>query len=74
MFGVLGNARNRADLHALGFVKMPDTLGAKCRIDLVNARPHEDGLIGAFGLANIAVDALLGDHQSHVRVLLKPDR
>jgi hypothetical protein len=47
-----------------------DAFGAFGGIDLVNLHAHEDGVVGAFGFAHIAVDALVGDHQSHVNLKL----
>ena len=37
------------------------------RIDHVDLRAHRDRLVRALGLADIAVDALVGDHQGHER-------
>jgi hypothetical protein len=55
------NTGHRADLHALGLVKVPDALGALVRIYLVDFFAHVDGLIRALRLAHVAVDALVGD-------------
>jgi hypothetical protein len=60
-----GNAGHGTHLHTLGFVEMTDTLGAFRRVDLVDLRPKVNGLVGAFRLAHVAVDALVGDHQGH---------
>jgi hypothetical protein len=49
----------------LGLVKVPDALGAFARVDFVNFFAQINRLIGALGLAHIAVDAFVGDHQSH---------
>ena len=65
VLGVDRDARHRADLHALGFVKVSDTLGAFGRVDFVNFRAQINRLIGALGLTHIAVDAFVGDHQGH---------
>jgi hypothetical protein len=65
MVGVNGNAAHRADLDTLRLVEMPHALGALGRIDLVDLLAHVDRLVRAFGFADIAVDALVGDHQSH---------
>jgi hypothetical protein len=59
------NARYRTDLHTLGFVKVAYAFGAAGRVNLVNFWPHKNGLIGAFWLTDIAVDALVGNHQCH---------
>jgi hypothetical protein len=58
-------ASHGADLHALGFVKMTDTFGTFLGIDLVDFWPQKNGQIRTFGLANIAIDTLVGDDQSH---------
>jgi hypothetical protein len=63
--GVHRDAGHRTDLHALGFIKVTNALGAFDRIDFVNFFAQIDRLIGALGLAHIAVDAFVGDHQSH---------
>ena len=59
------NAGHRADLHALRLVEVADALGALARVDLVDLGAHRDRLVRALGLADIAVDALVGDHQRH---------
>ena len=63
---VNGDARHRTDLDTLRLVKMPDTLGAFGRVNFVNLLAQIDRLVRAFGLAYIAIDAFVGDHQSHV--------
>jgi hypothetical protein len=45
---------------------MAHTLGAFGWVDFINFRPQIDSLVGAFGFTHIAVDAFVGDHQSHV--------
>jgi hypothetical protein len=64
--GVDWDASHRAHLNALGFVKMTHAFRAFVRIDLVDLAAHVNGLVGALGFAHIAIDALIGDHQSHV--------
>jgi hypothetical protein len=44
---------------------MAYAFGAFGGVNLVNLHAHEDGVVGAFGFTHIAVDALIGDHQSH---------
>ena len=66
--GVDGNTSHGADLLALRLVEMSDALGAFIGIDLIDQRPHEDGLIGAFRLTDVAVDAIVGNHQRHDRL------
>jgi hypothetical protein len=46
---------------ALRLVMMADALGTAKGVDLVNLGPHADGRIRTFGLAYIAIDALIGD-------------
>ena len=59
------NARDGAYLYALGFIKVPYALRAFVRINLIDFWPQKDGLVRAFGLADIAIDALIGDQQCH---------
>ena len=65
MPGIHRNARDRANLHALGFVEMAHALGALGRVDFVDFLAQVDGLVRAFRFADITVDAFVGDHQSH---------
>lgn len=44
---------------------MTDALGATVRIDLVDLVAHENSLIRAGGLADIAVDAGVSDLECH---------
>jgi hypothetical protein len=44
---------------------MAYAFGAFRGLDHINLGAHRDGGVGAFGLTNIAVDALVGDDQSH---------
>jgi hypothetical protein len=60
-----GDARYRANLHALRLVEVPHAFGTTRGVDLVDLLAQVDRLVGTFGLADIAVDALVGDHQSH---------
>jgi hypothetical protein len=62
---VQGNASHRAHLDALGFIEVTDAFGASVGVDLVNLFAQKNRLVGTFGLADIAVDALLGDHECH---------
>jgi hypothetical protein len=55
------NATDRTDLLALGLVEMADALGALVGIDLVDLGAHVNGVIWALGLANVAVDAFVGN-------------
>jgi hypothetical protein len=70
--GVQGDAGDRANLNALGLVEVTHALGAAVGVDLINFFTHEYRLVGTFGFTNIAVDALLGDHQGHERIIAAP--
>ncbi len=72
--GIDRNAVDRADLAALRRVEMADAFGAFRRVDHVDLRALRDRLIRAFGLADVAVDAFVGDDQRHraIRILLGP--
>ena len=66
MLRVYRNTRHRAHLNALRFIVVTHTFGAFGGIDLVNLYTHEDGVVGAFRLAHIAIDAFVRDHQGHM--------
>jgi hypothetical protein len=55
------NAGDRAHLLALRLVKVPNALGACLRVDLVVLEAHRNGFVGALGLADITIDAVVGD-------------
>ena len=59
------NAFHGADLDALRGFKVTDTLGATGRVDHVKLFPLGDGLIGAFGFADVTINALVSDQQCH---------
>ena len=59
--GMQWNAINRTDLPALRGIKMAYALRALVGIDLVNLNPHENRIIGALGLTDVAIDALVGN-------------
>ena len=64
VFGVIGihrNAIHGADFDTLGAVMMTHAFGTTARVNLVNFLAHEYGLVWANWLADIAVDALVGD-------------
>ena len=61
-----GNARHGTHLHALRFVKVAYALGAFVGVDLVDLRPQKNSFVWALWLAHIAVNAFVGDHQSHM--------
>jgi hypothetical protein len=62
---VFGDAVHGTDLNALRLLKMSHAFGALGGINFVDLLAKINGLIGTLGLAHIAVDALLSDHQSH---------
>src|SRR6185503_17744802 len=63
--GVERDARDRAHLHALRLVEVADALGAAARLDDVDRLAGRDRAVRALRLADVAVDALVGDDQSH---------
>ena len=65
VFGIDWNTRYRADLHALRFVKMADAFGAFFGIYLLDFLTQINRFVRTFGLAHVAVDALVGDQQGH---------
>ena len=65
VFRIDRNARYRANLHALRFVKMADAFGAFFWVNLVDFLAQINRFVRAFGLAHVAVDALVGDQQGH---------
>ena len=70
--GIDRDARDRADLDALRLVEVADALGALARVDDVDHHAHRDRRVRALGLAHVAVDALVGDHQRHDLRLTAP--
>lgn len=65
MLWIDGNARNRANLHTLWRIEMAYAFGALMRVDDIVQLAHRNGIVGAFRLAHIAIDALTGDGQGH---------
>ena len=61
MLWVNGDAGHGAHLHALRLVKMAYAFGAFVRVNLVDFFAQINRLVGALGLAHIAVDAFVGD-------------
>jgi len=61
--GVEWNAGNRTQERALRLVEVPDALGAAVWIDLVKLVAHRNGFVGAFGFADVAVDAVVGNQE-----------
>ena len=65
IFRIDRNARHGADLHALRFVEMADAFSAFFGVDLIDLLAQINRFVRAFGLAHVAVDALVGDQQGH---------
>jgi hypothetical protein len=42
-----------------------DAFRAELRLDDINGIPLVDGIVGAFGLARPAINAVAGDHRGH---------
>lgn len=59
------DAGHRADHLALRLIKMAHTLGAASRIDFIDLFAEINRIIRACRLADIAVNALIGDEQCH---------
>jgi hypothetical protein len=59
MVGVAEDAVDGADLHALRGVIVTDTLRTKIGVNDVDLWTHADGVVGAFRLADIAIDTLI---------------
>jgi len=63
--GVQRDTVDRAHLLALRLVEMTDALGAFVGVDLIDLFALVDGAVGALRFADVAVDAFVGNHQSH---------
>ena len=59
------NTRDRTDLHTLRLVEVSDAFSTLVRIDFIYFRPKENRVVRALWLTNIAIDALIGNDQSH---------
>ena len=60
-FGIERNAGDGTDLLALRLIEMADAFRAFVRIDLVELRAHRDRFVRALGLADVAIDAVVGN-------------
>ena len=58
---ILDDTIHRANLYALRLFKMTHALGAKVGINLVDLFTLGNGVVGALGLTDIAVDAFIVD-------------
>src|ERR1700757_1844405 len=65
------DAVDRADLHALRLIEVADALGALAGIYHVDLQALRDRAVRALRLADVAVDAFVGDHQGHGRLSLR---
>ena len=62
----MGNdALDRAHLDTLRMIEMADALGAKLGIDFVKLDALIDRFVRTLRLADVAIDALIGNQQSH---------
>ena len=61
------DAGHGADLHALRLVMMPHAFRALGWVNFVNFLTHINRIVRALGLANVAIDAFIGNHQRHER-------
>ena len=59
---------HRAHLHTLGLIKMAHAFGALAGVDFIDFRPEVDRLIGTLRFTHIAIDAFVGDQQSHLNL------
>jgi hypothetical protein len=48
---------------------MTDAFGALVGVDFIDFRPEVDRLIGTLRFTHIAIDAFVGDHQSHLNLI-----
>ena len=65
MLRVDKNAFNRAHLDALRHLKVPDAFGTQLGRDVIKLGTRVNRAVWAYGLANIAVHALVGDEKGH---------
>ena len=63
------NASHGAHLNTLRLVKMPNAFRAFAGVNFINFWPKVNSLIGALRFAHIAIDAFVGNQQSHVGAL-----
>jgi hypothetical protein len=63
-----GDTGHRAHLNTLGLIKMTNAFGALVGVDFIDFRPEVDRLIGTLRFTHIAIDAFVGDQQSHLNL------
>jgi hypothetical protein len=56
---------HRTHLNTLGLLKMADAFCALVGVDFIDFRTEVDRLIGTLRFTHIAIDAFIGDQQSH---------
>ena len=66
VIGIGDDAIDRAHLHALRLVEVPDALRALERVDNVAVLTRRDRLVRALRFAQVAVDAIRIDQQCHL--------
>jgi hypothetical protein len=64
--GIVRDAVDRADLDALRGLVVADALGAQLGVDDVDLVALGYRAVRALGLAHVAVDAFVGNHQGHI--------
>jgi hypothetical protein len=65
MLRINWNASHRTQLLTLWLVEMTNAFSAFVGINLIDQLAHRDSIVRASRLADIAVDAIVGDHQCH---------
>ncbi len=63
------DAGHGADLYALRLIKMPHAFGTFARVNFINFCTQINSLVGAFGFADIAINAFIGNHQGHAYII-----
>ena len=64
-------AINRAYLHALGRIKMSHAFGTFVRVNFVNLDALKNGVVRAFRLANVAIDALVSNFKCQLNATFR---
>src|SRR5262249_29294580 len=70
--GIHHDAVDGAHFYTLRYGEVADALRAARGLDAIDLLALRNRLVRAFGLADVAVDALVGDQQSHSKVAV-PD-
>ena len=63
--GIDNDAVDRTRLDTLLHLEMPDALGAAPGVDDVDFHALRNRAVGALGLADVSIDALVGNEQRH---------